>query len=294
MCLLWRRGCESGGLAKYFARPSRSTQRSTFTQQPRLTTCVVVFFNVFGNSLLGAGNPYVKVAGRVLFWSRGSNDAFRHHGGGGVAVSSPYLDGVKVTTKDASDNWSHVFSYATAGQFASTPYPDFSCPQTTDPLCAGGGRNGIYGRDPSYLGFVGDNFYCEQSTGSHDFSNDGAGCGGGPSTTLSDVAEVTEFDCNCAPSSNTPAWGSMPWFEVNVAATDADIVLSVCSDQDTGNENSFITEAEIWVSAGCNAEGVFCESCRLARVPLLLPVCEGARVLCPTNPRLCLPTQFEC
>ena len=167
-----------------------------------------------GISAENFGHSYTQVCGFVRGYGLISPDAF-----GAIVRSSSeplsgnYVDGVSITYGTPPN---HLWTYAAGYRETGTDF--VSCP------CNTGNHASIV---PSY---VGSDYYCESSsfTNTADPLWDGMQCGG------------DEEPCCTSPT--------LLWFNRNMLSpTNDDILMRVCLDQPSGDENIGLERAEIYI-----------------------------------------------
>ena len=166
-----------------------------------------------GTSTDSIPHSYTQVCGFVRGYSFVGPDAFGAFGRtSSEPLSGNYVDGVSITYGTPLN---HLWTYA-AGNSESGGGTQ-NCPCNT---------NGNTSPIPSY---VGNDYYCEARSGvGSDPLWDGQQCGGdeGP----------------CCTST------TLPWFIRNMlSSTDDDIMIRICQDEGSGNENIGLELVEIYV-----------------------------------------------
>ena len=171
------------------------------------------------------GHNYTQVCVFVRGYAYRTPDAF---GITGRSSSEPlngnYVDGVSITYGTPPN---HLWTYAGGLSEDSGHNVNYACPCNT---------NGVPGNVPSY---VGSDYYCEAGASGDTPSNqqgwiiddplwDGMLCRG------------TEGPCCTSPT--------LPWFIRNMLSpTNDDILMRVCLDQASGDENIGLERAEIYI-----------------------------------------------
>ena len=149
------------------------------------------------------GLNYSKVCGQLRGYQVGSHNAFQGIG----SIDSPYVDGASVTYGSPRK---HIWTYACG--FALYD-PTYACPCNTIATNI----------PPSY---VGNDYYCEQGSGTNDPLWDGQQCDG------------IEAPCCTHPN--------MPWFIKTLSETTTeDIEVRVCANQPTSNEDTPLQVIEL-------------------------------------------------
>ena len=157
------------------------------------------------------GHNYAQVCGFVRGYGFNTPDAFQRSSS--QPLSGNYVDGVSITYGTPPN---HLWTYAAGSR--ETRIEEFDCP------CNTGNHASII---PSY---VGSDYYCESSsfTNTADPLWDGMQCGG------------DEEPCCTSPT--------LPWFNRNMLSpTNDDILMRVCLDQPSGDENIGLERAEIYI-----------------------------------------------
>ena len=181
-------------------------------------SCNSVFYSTNGLS-------YTQVCGRINGFQYGFTNAFRPFLRDGTSLDSWYVDGVSLTHGPPGSR-THVWTFANAKYELSNPGFRSGCP------CMLSNPSTRLFTVPS---FVGNNYFCD--TGSRIpqsgtiFSDnplwDGVGCTGS----------------NTCCQFNQP-----PWFcRTLPAATSDDLEVWICANQETINENTYISNIELYV-----------------------------------------------
>ena len=178
------------------------------------SSCPSVFYGT-------SGYQYNKVCGRAIGYQQGSPDGFASIVNAEPAtktVNGIYVDGVSVTYGNPR---THIWTFAVGVHEKGNGNNNNNCP------CDGG---------ESPPQFVGNNYFCETGDDTpnvelHRFYNDDPLWDG--------------FDCKnttCCRQNNPP------WFKVQLTSpTTDDIEVRICGDQRTGDEDSPISQLEIYV-----------------------------------------------
>ena len=166
-----------------------------------------------GTSTDNIAHSYTQVCGLVRGYSFGGPDAF---GAFGRTASEPlsgnYVDGVSITYGTPLN---HLWTYAAGNSETGEGTADCPC-----------NSNGDTSAIPSYIG---SDYYCEARSGTgSDPLWDGMRC------------EGDEGQCCIDPT--------LPWFIKNVlSSTDDNIMIRVCLDENSGNENIGLELVEIYI-----------------------------------------------
>ena len=168
-------------------------------------------------------NDYSNVCGRVRGYQKSSMNAFDSEDSASKIVRKSldgyYVDGVSITQGQPPR---HLWTYA-VGLSEQRSKTTYRCP------CAV--RSGLPRSNPPP--FVGNNYYCES---------------GFPGTGSSNrvVWEDPLWDGrNCiAGNSCCDRYG---WFHRQVPSSSDDIIVRLCADQNTGNEDVLLDQLEIWI-----------------------------------------------
>ena len=170
------------------------------------------------------GIEYQKVCGKILGYQVRSTDAFHpYHKNHGLTIDGSYVDGVSLT--HGHDPRQHIWTFASAyGETLFSKQNYYACP------CSYRYLSGHSDIPP----FVGNNYFCdsgnEGSSANHVFTDplwDGAGC------------TIASTCC----SLHNP-----PWFRKTLpSATNQDIEMRLCHDQDIGNEDIGVESVELYV-----------------------------------------------
>ena len=160
------------------------------------------------------GHSYTQVCGFIRGYAINTVDGFGITGRSpSEPLSGNYVDGVSITYGTPPN---HLWTYVAGNR--ETGIEEFDCP------CNTGSDTSIV---PSY---VGSDYYCESSsfTNTADPLWDGMQCGG------------DEGPCCTSPT--------LPWFSRNMLnPTNDDILMRVCLDQPSGDENIGLESAEIYI-----------------------------------------------
>ena len=163
---------------------------------------------------------YSEVCGRVLGYQYATADAIGSNNDGHNDIDSYYLDGISITR--GSPPRQHIWTYmAGVSEVRSDQY---SCP------CNEGSTVAVQS-------FIGDDYYCESG-------NPVSGIGGilYSDDTLWDGKDCVNNEVPCCKHAD------LPWFyKVFDTATDDDVEIRVCGDENTNNEDSPILLYEIFV-----------------------------------------------
>ena len=168
------------------------------------------------------GHDYTQVCGFARGYSFDSPDAFAAYSRtSSEPLSGNYVDGVSITYGTLPN---HLWTYA-AGFTEDGGY--FACPCNT---------NGVPSTIPSYIG---SNYYCE------------AGIAGDPYTNRPGwITDDPLWDGMLCRGTEGPCCNStsLPWFNRNMLNLTADdILIRVCSDEASDNENIGLERVEIYV-----------------------------------------------
>ena len=160
-------------------------------------------------------HSYTQVCGFVRGYGFNTPDVFGAHGrSSSEPLSGNYVDGVSITYGTPLN---HLWTYAAGNTESGGGISN--CP------CNNGGDTSTI---PPY---VGNDYYCEAESngaGTNDPLWDGQQCGG------------DEGPCCTIPS--------LPWFSRNMLnSTNDDIMIRVCHDEDSSNENIGLDLAEIYI-----------------------------------------------
>ena len=166
------------------------------------------------------GHNYTQVCGFARGYSFHSTDAFGAFGrSSSEPLSGNYVDGVSITYGTPPN---HLWTYVAGNREAFGEQAD--CPCNT---------NGVSNIVPSY---VGSNYYCESSTASTSIAN------WNTADPLWDGMLCREIEGPCCTST------SLPWFNRNLLnPTVGSILIRVCLDESSGNENIGLERAEIYI-----------------------------------------------
>ena len=158
------------------------------------------------------GHSYTQVCGFVRGYAINTVDAFGYERSSSEPLSGDYVDGVSITYGTPPN---HLWTYAAGSR--ENGMEEFDCP------CNTGSDTSIV---PSY---VGSDYYCESSGfNTADPLWDGMQCGG------------NEGPCCTSPT--------LPWFSRSMLSpTNDDILMRVCLDQASGDENIGLERAEIYI-----------------------------------------------
>ena len=165
-----------------------------------------------GTSTDNIPHSYTQVCGFVRGYSSSGPDAFGAFGRtSNEPLSGNYVDGVSITYGTPLNHlWTYVAGNSETGGGTQ------NCPCNT-----GGDLSPV----PTY---VGDNYYCEASGTGSDPLWDGMECGS------------DEGPCCTIPS--------LPWFSRNMLnSTDDEIMIRVCLDEESNNENIGLELVEIYI-----------------------------------------------
>ncbi len=191
--------------------------RACGRQLSRTGSCDSVFYSTHGTK-------YTQVSGRIKGYQYNSPNAFESFINGYTSLDSWYIDGISLTHGRPGSRI-HVWSFVNA-YYETTSFNEWKCPcmlssSSTWPY--------------TIPVFVGENYFC--ATGSRNTPGasvlvdnplwDGVGCTG---------------DNTCC-QFNQP-----PWFcRTLPAPTTDDLEVRICADQDTSNENIYISNLELYV-----------------------------------------------
>ena len=168
---------------------------------------------------------YTQVCGRINGYQFDSTNAFWSSVIENIGLDSWYVDGVSLTHGPLGSR-THVWTFANAWYVTTTSRFESGCPCMLS----------NYSEWPYTVpSFVGNNYFC--ATGSRDspgktvlYNNplwDGVGCTGS----------------NMCCQFNQP-----PWFcRTLPTATSDDLEVRICADQWTSNENTYISNIELYV-----------------------------------------------
>ena len=184
--------------------------RACGRRQPNRGSCNSVFYST--NRL-----SYTQVCGRINGYQYGFTDAFLLDGTG---LNSWYVDGVSLTHGPPGSR-THVWTFANA-QYETS----FLCP------CMFSNYSEWPHTVPS---FVGNNYFC--ATGSHNEP---------PRTVLSD--NPLWDGVGCTGNNTCCQFNQPPWFcRTLPTATSDDLEVRICANQLTRNENTYISNIELYV-----------------------------------------------
>ena len=194
-----------------------TTVRACGRRQSNSGSCDSVFYST--NRL-----SYIQVCGRIIGYQYSSPNAFNSSVTGNISLDSWYVDGVSLTYGPPGSR-THVWTFANA-YYETVKELFWKC------AC----MLSNYSEWPySVPSFVGNNYFC--ATGTRNIQDhfllsdnplwDGVGCTGN----------------NTCCQFNQP-----PWFcRALPAATSDDLEVRICADQDTWNENTYISNIELYV-----------------------------------------------
>ena len=170
------------------------------------------------------GHNYTQVCGFVRGYAFNTVDAFGTFGRmSSQPLSGNYVDGVSLTYGTPPN---HLWTYVAGLTEDGVPDVDSNCPCNT---------NGAPSNIPSY---VGSDYYCEAGVSGNPFLS--------PPGWITDdpqwdgmLCRGTEGPCCTSPT--------LPWFIRNMLnSTNDDILMRVCMDQASGDENIGLERAEIY------------------------------------------------
>ena len=194
-----------------------TTVRACGRQSSGSGSCNSVFYSTNGRS-------YQQVCGRIIGYQYHSPNAFKSSVTGNTTLDSWYVDGVSLTHGPPGTR-THVWTFAIA-YFETTAYLPWTC------ACMLSNYSEWSYTIPS---FVGNNYFCATGSRDNPGSNlltdnplwDGVGCTG--SNTCCQFNQPPSF-CRTLPTT-----------------TSDDLEVRICADQDTGNENTYISKIELYV-----------------------------------------------
>ena len=167
------------------------------------------------------GTAYTQVCGRITGIQSGSTNAF-NSSIEGVGIEGSYLDGISLTRGQPGSR-EHVWSFANAYYDTSIRSTDtkFVCP------C-------MYPNWPHTIpSFVGNNYFCATS---------------GRSRNINNINDRLWDSVGCTSSNTCCKFNQPPWFCKTLPnATSEDLEVRICGDQSTTNEDTYITNMEIYV-----------------------------------------------
>ena len=165
---------------------------------------------------------YTQVCGRINGYQYGFTNAFLHDGTG---LNGWYVDGVSLTHGPPGSR-THVWTFVNAWCETSSPNPYFLCP------CMFSNYSEWPYTVPS---FVGNNYFC--ATGSHNKPTH---------TVLSD--NPLWDGVGCTGNNTCCQFNQPPWFcRTLPTATSDDLEVRICANQLTRNENTYISNIELYV-----------------------------------------------
>ena len=191
--------------------------RACCRQQSSYGSCNSVFYST--NRL-----SYTQVCGHIIGYQYSSPNAFNSSVTGNASLGSWYVDGVSLT-RGTPGSRTHVWTFAYA-YFETTTDLNWKC------ACMLSNYSEWPYTVPS---FVGNNYFC--ATGSRT-QQDGTLFSRNP---LWDGVGCTGYNTCC--QFNQP-----PWFcRTLPTATSDDLEVRICADQETRNENTYISNIELYV-----------------------------------------------
>lgn len=193
----------------------------TFTTPKYIRTCERSTGGCSSAYFSSRGIKYSEVCGRIVAYQYASPDAFQRSTAN-TDIDKAYVDGISITRGFPR---THVWTLVVGQQGTVTTASTSQCPCNSD-----GNGNSVV---PT---FVGDDYYCEsgvQTTWSGKLFVDD------PLFDNKDCGTLETACCNK---------GIIPYFYKDLTSkSDDDVELRICADEGSGNEDTCITEIELYV-----------------------------------------------
>ena len=199
---------------KYITTPVRACGRATSSSGGCNST-----------TYSSSGVPYSRVCGRITGYQQGSPNAFNSFVTGSVTLDGPYIDGVSLTYRNSGFRRMHIWSFVNAYYEAGS---------NQNYVCSCSNPSNWPHQVPS---FIRNDYFCASG-------NRGSG-GSGSAIYSSDPLWDGQ---RCGSRSTCCKFNNPPWFcKMLPQPTTSALEVRVCGDQETSNENTYISQMEIYV-----------------------------------------------